>query len=191
MYPLLGGYVFCQMDVQNRLPVKGARRREHRFVWKDLSTRTRNSRGSTIVNSPLFARPCPYLNVRDRVRVGRGPLAGVEGILQEIKKEYRLVVSIHLLQRSVSVEVSLNWIKPMKQNFRYPGASHPSCNSGLNALIGARDERPCGVVRGNFDAAICGLRYIHRCCQGPVEWLGIQRFRLNQNRQTTSGGVTP
>jgi len=37
--------------------------------------------------------------------VTRGPLSGVEGFLVNSKNEYRLVVSIQLLQRSVAAEI--------------------------------------------------------------------------------------
>jgi len=42
-------------------------------------------------------------------------LTGVEGILQEVKGRFRLVVSIPLLQRSVSTEVDRNWVRPLPQ----------------------------------------------------------------------------
>ena len=53
----------------------------------------------------LYAEPCPYLRVGRRVRVVRGPLAGAEGILSRKKDRYRVVISVDVLMRSVSVEV--------------------------------------------------------------------------------------
>jgi transcription antitermination factor NusG len=48
----------------------------------------------------------PYLREGQRVRVTRGPLAGVEGILVQIKPTRGLLVlSVGLLQRSVAVQV--------------------------------------------------------------------------------------
>jgi transcription antitermination factor NusG len=66
-----------------------------------------------MVQSGLLVTPWPFLNVGQTVVLERGPLAGVEGILQEIKKTYRLVVSVHLLQRSVSTEVDRAWVRPL------------------------------------------------------------------------------
>ena len=43
-------------------------------------------------------------------------LAGVEGILEDVRGKYRLVVSISLLQRAVSAEVDRNWIRPVRQS---------------------------------------------------------------------------
>jgi transcription termination/antitermination protein NusG len=51
--------------------------------------------------------PHPFLKSGDRVRVKWGPLEGLEGILIRKKNFYRLVVSVDLLVRSVSVEVEV------------------------------------------------------------------------------------
>ncbi len=49
--------------------------------------------------------PHPYLNVGRRVRVRSGPLKGLEGIILRTKDRCRIVLSIHLIMRSVAVEV--------------------------------------------------------------------------------------
>jgi transcription antitermination factor NusG len=49
--------------------------------------------------------PCPFLKCGDWVRIKRGPLEGIEGILVRNKKQFRLVLSVRLLQQSVAVEV--------------------------------------------------------------------------------------
>ena len=51
------------------------------------------------------ARPHPYLNIGQRVRVQTGALTGVEGLLISFKGSDRLVISAHLLQRALSVEL--------------------------------------------------------------------------------------
>jgi transcription antitermination factor NusG len=57
----------------------------------------------TLVNSTFPVRPWPFLRTGQRVRIGHGPLRGVEGIILEQKDEWRMVVSVELLQRSISV----------------------------------------------------------------------------------------
>jgi len=49
--------------------------------------------------------PHPYLTVGRRVRVLRGPLADLEGILVRRKGKSRLVLSVKLIARSVAIEV--------------------------------------------------------------------------------------
>ena len=57
-----------------------------------------------------FSRPqrvalIPYLRSGDIVRITDGPMAGSSGVLLRTKGHQRLVISVHLLQRSVAVEV--------------------------------------------------------------------------------------
>lgn len=69
----------------------------------------------TMVEQKLPYDPHPYLCEGMRVRVKRGPLAGAEGILLAKKKQYRFVISIDLIQKSVAVDIdsadveSLGW----------------------------------------------------------------------------------
>jgi len=58
-----------------------------------------------VVASGLNLEPVEYLRAGDRVTVEAGPLAGLEGVLLETRQGRRLVVSVHLLQRSVAVEL--------------------------------------------------------------------------------------
>ena len=57
------------------------------------------------VGQRLNAEPHPFLKSGDRVRVKSGPLEGLEGILIRKKNFYRLVLSIELVVKSISVEV--------------------------------------------------------------------------------------
>jgi transcription antitermination factor NusG len=49
--------------------------------------------------------PHPFLKCGERVRVIRGSLNGVEGILIRKKSAYRLVLSVEMLAQSVAVEI--------------------------------------------------------------------------------------
>lgn len=63
-------------------------------------------------NVPII--PHPYLHEGQRVRIIDGPLAGLEGILEQIKPNRgHLVLSVELLQRSVAVEVDCTRIAPL------------------------------------------------------------------------------
>jgi len=57
--------------------------------------------------------PHPYLRDGERVRILRGPLADVEGILVRTKPNKGLIVlRVALLQRSVAVEVDCTLVTP-------------------------------------------------------------------------------
>jgi transcription antitermination factor NusG len=59
----------------------------------------------TAVMSPLPLEPHPFMQCGERIRVRYGPLAGIEGIVARKKNSLRIVLSIEMLSRSVSVEV--------------------------------------------------------------------------------------
>lgn len=59
-----------------------------------------------LLDARLPALPYPYLREGQRVRIVRGPLADVEGILVGVRPgRGLLVLSVNLLQRSVAAEV--------------------------------------------------------------------------------------
>jgi len=57
--------------------------------------------------------PHPFLKCGERVRVTRGSLEGVEGILVRKKNAYRLVLSVDMLAQSVGVEVAAADVEPV------------------------------------------------------------------------------
>ena len=65
-----------------------------------------------LVSSELPHNPYPYLKAGRKVRVKYGPLEGCEGILVRKRGLDRLVVTVHLLQRSIEAEVDAAWIEP-------------------------------------------------------------------------------
>jgi transcription termination/antitermination protein NusG len=57
------------------------------------------------ITSPRFPQPHPYLQSGERVRVRSGLLAGIEGIVERRKDAVRIVISVEMLRRSVSVDL--------------------------------------------------------------------------------------
>jgi transcription antitermination factor NusG len=128
--PLFSGYVFCWMNIQERLPILmtpgvvgivGAGRTSTPIPMQEIEALR------AMVNSNLRLAPWPFLRIGQRVRIRKGPLADQEGHLIKFKNEWRFVVSIHLLQRSVAAEVDAGWIEPL-----------PTPHSLLNANPGGR-----------------------------------------------------
>jgi transcription antitermination factor NusG len=56
--------------------------------------------------------PHPFLKVGERVRVTRGSLEGVEGILVRKKSLFRLILSVEMLAQSVAVEIAASDVEP-------------------------------------------------------------------------------
>ena len=66
-----------------------------------------------VVEQGLNAEPHPFLRSGDHVRVKSGPLEGLEGVLVRKKNFYRLVLSVELLVKSISVEVDVADVERM------------------------------------------------------------------------------
>jgi transcription antitermination factor NusG len=64
------------------------------------------------VEGPYRVEPHPFLKCGMRVRVVRGALEGVEGILLRKKNLCRLILSVDMLAQSVSVEVHAADVEP-------------------------------------------------------------------------------
>ncbi len=69
-----------------------------------------------VVACSVQAEPYPYLKCGDRVRVVAGPLAGVEGILVRKKDQFRLILSVELLHRSIALEVDEALVEAVQKN---------------------------------------------------------------------------
>jgi transcription antitermination factor NusG len=113
---LFPGYLFCRLNLQNRLPVlmtPGVVQivgfgRTPRPVDEDEITAIQ-----TAIASGLPNQPWPFLQVGSRVQIECGPLRGLEGILLEFRGTQRLVLSVTLLQRSVAVEIDPTFVKSL------------------------------------------------------------------------------
>lgn len=75
----------------------------------------------TTVEGPFHVEPHPFMQCGERVRVIRGTLEGVEGILIRKKNVYRLILSVEMLAQSVAVEVDAADVEPADEP-RFTGA---------------------------------------------------------------------
>jgi transcription antitermination factor NusG len=62
--------------------------------------------------------PHPFLRCGERVRVIHGSLQGVEGILVRKKNQFRLVLSVEMLAKSVAVEIDAADVEPVAARVR-------------------------------------------------------------------------
>jgi transcription antitermination factor NusG len=114
---LFPGYIFCRFSPFDRLPVVTAPGVVDLVGFGRIPApipEEEIERVRKMVESGLLVSPFPFLEVGQTVLIERGPLAGLEGILVEAKGRYRLVVSISLLQRSVSAEVDRQSVRPVR-----------------------------------------------------------------------------
>jgi transcription antitermination factor NusG len=59
-------------------------------------------RGEIHLRKPM---PHPYLPVGQRVRIASGVLGGIEGVVERTKSHCRVVLTLELIMRSISIEV--------------------------------------------------------------------------------------
>lgn len=107
-WPLFPGYVFVRMPISEKLMVlqlTGVARlvgfgdRPVSLADEEIDGLRRGLGGE------LKMEPHPYLNKGQRVRILRGPLAGMEGILLRSRGKFRLVLSVDLIMRSIVVDI--------------------------------------------------------------------------------------
>jgi transcription antitermination factor NusG len=67
-----------------------------------------------LVKSDAAYEPCPYVSVGQSVRVECGSLCGLTGLVTDLRGKSRLIISVEILMRSVSVEIDQAWIRPIK-----------------------------------------------------------------------------
>jgi transcription antitermination factor NusG len=115
--PLFPGYVFCQFDVYNRLPIlitPGVIALVGRGRVPVPVEPSEINAIQTMVSSGLPLSPWPYLEVGQKVRIEDHALRGLEGILVAFKGSHRIVVSISLLCRSVALEIDRTLVSPIR-----------------------------------------------------------------------------
>lgn len=114
--PLFPSYLFSRFDARERLPILktpgviaivGLRKTPVPISDEEIEAIR------VIVQSGLPAEPWTRLTVGSRVFMDAGPLAGLEGLVVNVDKKFRLVVSVPLLQRSVGVEIDRSWVRPV------------------------------------------------------------------------------
>jgi len=127
--PLFPGYLFCRFNPQDRLPILKTPGVIQIVGFNNGPTAVDEAEIrsiQTLVTAGVPHQPWPFLAAGDRVRIESGPLLGLEGILIDVKRSHRLVLSVTLLQRSVAVEIDsalITAISPTR--LRQPEKSNP------------------------------------------------------------------
>jgi transcription antitermination factor NusG len=125
--PLFPGYVFCRFNALTRLPILvtpgvtqilGAGRTPIPLSETEMDSL------QTAIKAQLSVQPFPFLQAGEKVRINRGVLEGIEGIVLSRKERLRIVLSITLLRRSVLLEIDCDQVslervpKPVSRDFR-------------------------------------------------------------------------
>jgi transcription antitermination factor NusG len=139
--PLFPGYVFCRFDVNARLPILvtpgvnsiiGVGKTPVPVNLEEITAIR------SVMDSGVASFPCDYIRDGESVRVESGPLEGLVGIVQRSKNSERLVVSLTLLMRSVSVEIDRTWVKRVGKPMPNP--------AWTNKIVASRSATSAGIL---------------------------------------------
>jgi transcription termination/antitermination protein NusG len=122
--PLFPGYLFFQEGLDRRFEILSTPGVYTIVSFGDTPAEIAFSEIENIrraLHSSMALEPHPYLSEGDYVRVVRGPLAGVHGILQRKKDVHRLVISMELLGRSAAVEIDAASVERVSLSQRHLG----------------------------------------------------------------------
>lgn len=114
--PLFPGYVFCSFNPQKRLPILTTPGIVNILGSGNVPEPVKLSEIrsiQTVAVSGQPVKPWPFLEEGHKVRIEAGPLSGTEGTLLRVKNQFKLVVSVTLLQRSIAVELDQEMVCPL------------------------------------------------------------------------------
>ncbi|MBL8227795.1 MAG: hypothetical protein JNL98_04940 [Bryobacterales bacterium] len=107
--PVFPGYVFCRINLGDRstrvvstpgvIRILGYGPRPEAIPDAEIEALRRTWEANVRVE------PIAYLRSGQRVRITRGALQGIEGLMCEHKAQRRIVLQVALLQRSVALEI--------------------------------------------------------------------------------------
>ncbi len=116
--PLFPGYVFVRGGLDRRLQVMTTPGIHTILYVGESVALIPNQQMDAIrlaVGSPARVEPYPFLRCREKVRVTRGSLEGVTGILMRKQSLYRWILSVEMLAQSVAVEIDASDVEPAKE----------------------------------------------------------------------------
>jgi transcription antitermination factor NusG len=149
--PLFPGYLFCRFDPYNRLPIlKTPGVIQVLGIGKSLTPVDDDEIAALqcIGKTGLPVEPWPFLQAGDIARIEHGPLRGLTGIVVNIKSEFKVILSVTLLRRSVAVEVEGGWLRGSHSLSPDAAVVKPSPSAGLDPTHLAHGHRsfPSGPI---------------------------------------------
>jgi transcription antitermination factor NusG len=152
--PLLPGFVFCRLDPCRRLPILTIPGVVSFVSIGRIPAPIDESEIDslqTVSAAGVNPRLTEFIQVGQRVRIEEGPLKGVVGIVvAPNKRRHQLIVSITLLQRSVSVEVDALWLQPDVNRYDHLADCPDARTKSVVKMSIAASGNPVSDVRG-FD----------------------------------------
>ena len=125
--PIFPGYVFCHFDLQvrSRVLLTPGVQRIVGNGWTPIAIEDEEIAALQLLQKASCPiERWPYLREGDLMRIDGGALDGLVGRFVRAKSGCRIVVSVTLLQRSVSVEIDPSRLTPVKNGDRMQYTAH-------------------------------------------------------------------
>jgi len=106
--PLFPSYVFVRMGVRDKLRVLQVPGLSQLVTFQGAPAALPDSEIETLrtaLAAGVSAQPYRYLHVGSRVEICHGPLQGLRGVLLRHQAQFRVVLSVEMIMRSIVVEV--------------------------------------------------------------------------------------
>lgn len=134
--PLLPGYLFVNIVLQDKLLALQIPGVVRLLSFRGVPLPLPDSDVEQIrdaLHANLSMEPHQYLRAGARVRVRCGPFEGAEGYVVRNKSHFRVVISLHLLLRSIAVELDAADVEvapePFRRHLRAPDVALLSASS--------------------------------------------------------------
>ena len=115
--PLFPGYIFCQMAPECCTTVLGTPGVVQIVGMGRTPIPVEPSEMEGVLRTVQYglrAEPAELPKAGDRVLIEYGPFCGLEGVMLERKSRQRIILSVTLLQRAISVELDESAVLPVK-----------------------------------------------------------------------------
>lgn len=107
-YPVFPGYVFCRFDPAEKFTILNSPAVSYIVGFGGRMMAVPDEDIDAVRRAVAAgASPVPYLTAGQRVRIERGPLLGLTGVLLRSDGNARIVISIEMLQRSIAVNIAM------------------------------------------------------------------------------------
>ena len=116
LLPLFPSYVFVQIAFNDRLRVLGLPSIVSLVSFNNVPAEVPEPQIESLKRAISLGRAEPHFYLRSgrRVRVTSGPLAGLEGIVMEIKNRVQVIVSFEWMARSVAVSLDAEDVETLR-----------------------------------------------------------------------------
>jgi transcription antitermination factor NusG len=117
--PLFPSYVFVRMGLGDKLRVLQVPGLVQLVTFQGAPAALPDSEIEALrsaLASGVLAQPYRYLNVGSKVEICRGPLQGLRGILLRHQGQFRVVLSVEMIMRSIVVEVDAGDVIAVDRN---------------------------------------------------------------------------